>query len=188
MYNGFLDGLTCGNATENKRISSEADSVNAKMNRAHGKILHLLETSQAEYRLHEHIPIRTIDEAQEKVPHLAKNLLKTVVFRIKDDGWILAAVSGSDRIHYKRLGECFGVNRRALRSVSPEEVQSDLGFEVGGVGPFPVAKDVQVVVDEKLKNLDRIFCGSGLNTKTVELRVADLIRLSRARKYPVTKK
>lgn len=157
------------------------------MNRAYDKILHLLKTSEAEYRLHEHIPIQTIDEALEKAPHLTKNLLKTVVFRIKDGGWILAAVGGTDRIHYKRLGECFGVNRRALRSVSPEEVQSDLGFEVGGVGPFPVARDVQVVVDEKLKNLGRIFCGSGLNTKTVEIRAADLIRLSGARVYPVTK-
>ena len=161
--------------------------VNAKMNRAYDKILNLLETGGAEYRLHDHIPIRTIDEALEKVPHLTKNLLKTVVFRIKDGGWILAAVGGPDRIHYKRLGECFGVNRRALRSVSPEEVQSDLGFEVGGVGPFPVATDVQVVVDEKLKHLGRVFCGSGLNTKTVEIRVADLIRLSGARVYPVTK-
>ena len=162
--------------------------VNAKMNRAYDKILNLLETGGAEYRLHDHIPIRTIDEALEKVPHLTKNLLKTVVFRIKDGGWILAAVGGTDRIHYKQLGECFGVNRRNLRSVSPEEVQSDLGFEVGGVGPFPVAENVMVVVNEGLKGLGRIFCGSGLNTKTVEIDLADLVRLSEARVYPIIKK
>lgn len=161
--------------------------MNAKMNRTYDKILNLLETSGTDYRLHEHIPIQTIDEALEKVPHLTRNLLKTVVFRMKGGGWILAAVSGTDRIHYKRLGECFGVNRRDLRSVSPVEVQSDLGFEMGGVGPFPVDKDVHVVVDEKLKGLDRIFCGSGLNTKTVEIRVADLIRLSGASVYTIRK-
>ncbi len=158
------------------------------MNRAYDNILRLLETSGAEYRLHEHIPIRTIEEAHEKVPHLTKNLLKTVVFRIKDGDWILAAVGGADRIHYKRLGECFGVNRRELRSVSPEQVQTGLGFEVGGVGPFPVAADVRVVVNEGLMDLDRIFCGSGLNTKTVEIDPTDLVRLSKARVYPVSKK
>ena len=157
------------------------------MNRAYDRILHLLEAGGAQYRLHDHISIQTIDEARRRVPHLTVNLLKTVVFRIKDGGWLLAAVGGTDRIHYKRLGECFGVNRRSVRSVSPGEVQSELGFEVGGVGPFPVAEDVRVVVDEKLKGRNRIFCGSGLNTRTLEIALPDLIRLTGARVYPVTK-
>lgn len=158
------------------------------MNRAYDKVLTLLEGSGVEYRLHDHIPIRTIEEAHEKVPHLTVNLLKTVVFRIKDRGWALAAVGGAARIHYKKLGDALGVNRRELRSVSPEEIQSHLGFEVGGVGPFPVTEDVRVVIDQGLEDLGIIFCGSGRNTRTIEIDLSKLIGLSGAVLWPVIKK
>ncbi|GBC59183.1 hypothetical protein DENIS_0119 [Desulfonema ishimotonii] len=144
-------------------------------------VMEMLGNSGCAFTLHSHQPIRTIEEAEAKVPHLTENLLKTVVFKIKDSHWILAAVAGPDHIHYKKLGEAFSVSRRKLRSVSPEQVETGLGFEVGGVGPFPVAEDVRIVIDAELAALDRIFCGSGKNTRTVEIAIKDLIALTVAR-------
>lgn len=158
------------------------------MKPAYDKVLAMLAESGAAYRFHDHVPIRTIDEAHEKAPHLTVNLLKTVVFRIRDGGWALAAVGGGDRIHYKKLGDALGVNRRDLRSASPEEVRSSLGFEVGGVGPFPVAEDVRVVIDRGLQDLGVIHCGSGLNTRTVEMELLELVGLSGAVFRPIVKK
>jgi Cys-tRNA(Pro)/Cys-tRNA(Cys) deacylase len=150
-------------------------------------IVQLLENSGAAYRMHRHEPVTTIDEARRKVPHLTRNLLKTIVFRIKDTAWILAAVNGDARIHYKKLADAVGVNRKTLRSISPEQVASELGFEIGGVGPFPVRPDIQVVFDQSVGQSGNVFCGSGRNTRTVEMDIADLVALVGGRIHPLCK-
>lgn len=151
------------------------------------RIIALLEQSGFDYTIHSHQPICTIQEAREKVVHLTRNLLKTVVFKIKHDHWILAAVLGSDRIDYKKLAQAFEVKRTDLRSVSPEEVRADLGFQVGGVGPFPIREDVHVVFDEHLMGLDTVFCGMGINTRTVEMKLDHLVQVAQARIHPITR-
>jgi Cys-tRNA(Pro)/Cys-tRNA(Cys) deacylase len=148
-------------------------------------VIEMLEQNGAAFHIHEHLPVTTIHEANEKVPHLTRNLIKTVVFRIKNADWVLAAVKGSDRIHYKKLAAAVAVKRTDLRSIAPEEVESGLGFEVGGVGPFPVRKDIRVVFDDTLGDLGTVFCGSGKNTRTVEIKIADLIGLSGGLVYPI---
>jgi len=52
---------------------------------------------------------------------------------------------------------------------------------VGGVGPFAVWDDVEVVLDESVASLRFVFCGSGLNTRTIEMATRDLAALPRVR-------
>ncbi len=144
------------------------------------KVREMLDNSGFDYKIHSHEPVTTVEEAREKVPHLTKNLLKTVVFKIDGSHWILAAVSCNDIIHYKNLADAFSINRKKLRSISPDQVESELGFEVGGVGPFPVADNVRVVIDNGVLESSPILCGSGLRTRTVEIDINDLIKLSGA--------
>nr|WP_319494427.1 YbaK/EbsC family protein [uncultured Desulfobacter sp.] len=151
------------------------------------KIQSFLTQSKVNFRLHHHDPVVTVDQAEAIVPHLTVNLIKTIVFKIKSGPWILAGVSGVDRIHYKYLADIFGVNRKLIRAVSAPDVETGLGFEIGGVGPFPVASDVAVVLDQSLMDLTHVFCGSGRNTVTIEispgdLAVAGLARIAAIRK------
>ncbi|BBO70076.1 hypothetical protein DSCA_40060 [Desulfosarcina alkanivorans] len=150
-------------------------------------VIEMLEQSGAAFHIHDHVPVTTMDEATAKVPHLTHDLIKTVVFRIRHADWILAAVKGGDRIHYKKLAAALAVKRTDLRSIAPDQVESGLGFEVGGVGPFPVRSDIRIVFDEALRHAGTVFCGSGKNTQTVEIKMADLMALSGGRVYPITK-
>ena len=72
-------------------------------------------------------------------------------------------------------------------SLAPAQVEKELGFQIGGVGPFPVGEEVQVVVDEKLLGVGAIFCGSGVNTETVEIDLDILVRVAEARIAPISK-
>jgi Cys-tRNA(Pro)/Cys-tRNA(Cys) deacylase len=141
------------------------------------KIQSLLESGGLPFTLHTHPAVSTIEDAEEKVPHLTKNLLKTIVFKIKDGDWILAVVKGHDRIDYKELARAFNVNRRDIRTVSPDRVKNQLGFEVGGIGPFPVNDTIKIIMDQALTEIGMIFCGSGKNTVTIEMDISDLIKL-----------
>ncbi|NDY71738.1 hypothetical protein DO021_08570 [Desulfobacter hydrogenophilus] len=145
------------------------------------KVQSLLTQSKVTFRLHHHDPVVTVAQAKAIVPHLAVNLIKTIVFKIKDGPWILAGVNAPDRIHYKYLADIFGVNRKLIRAVSAPEVEAGLGFEIGGVGPFPVASDVAVILDQSLMDLPHVFCGSGRNTVTVEIAPGDLAAAGQAK-------
>lgn len=125
-------------------------------------------------------------EAVAFVPELTDNLLKTVVFRKKSGTWVLAALFHDRRVNYKQLAEAVGINRRDLRPVSPTEVERALGFEIGGVGPFPINDEIVVVIDDAVTNRITVLCGSGKNTCTIELKVRDLLRVSHAVVAPIS--
>jgi Cys-tRNA(Pro)/Cys-tRNA(Cys) deacylase len=74
-----------------------------------------------------------------------------------------------------------GCNRRALRLLPAPRVEAELGFEVGGLGPFAIRPDIEVVIDTALLAQRWMRCGAGLRTRTLELAVADAVRASRAR-------
>jgi Cys-tRNA(Pro)/Cys-tRNA(Cys) deacylase len=154
---------------------------------AYLNITSILRTENCQHRIHEHQPIVTVAEAVARVPELTENLLKTVVFRKKSGTWVLAALFHNRRVDYKKLAEAVGINRRDLRPVSPADVERALGFEIGGVGPFPISDEIDVVVDDAVTRRDTILCGSGKNTCTVELNVRDLLRVSRAVVAPISR-
>ncbi len=156
-------------------------------NAAYKQIMRLLTDSGTDYRLHTHEPVCTVAEANAKVPHLTHNLIKTIVFKIKQGKWILAAVSKNDRIDYKKLADALGVKRTDLRSIPPARVTEALGFQVGGIGPFPIHADIQIITDAGLQGVGRVFCGGGMNTRTVEIDMDAIIRLSRAITAPIVK-
>ena len=142
------------------------------------QIVHLLESQDIDYTLHEHEPVHTVTEVEAKLPFLLNKMLKTIAFRLKDGRTVLAGLRGHERIDYRQLAAHFGISRRAVASLSPQAVEVDLGFEVGGVGPFSLQPDVIVLLDEQLAKLDTVYCGSGKNTATLAIDFADLLRVS----------
>ncbi len=152
---------------------------------AYDKIIRLLNDSGIKFVIHEHEVIRTITDIEEKLPFPKEHLLKTVVFQLKDSFWILAAIKGQDRVDYRKLASAFEVKRNNLKCPSPEEVESTLGFETGGVGPFPISDRIKVVFDSSLLDLDNVYCGVGRNDRTLEITLNDLLQVSKARVLPL---
>ncbi len=136
-----------------------------------------LEAAGIPFRLHDHAPLRTVAEAEAALPFPVEQMVKAVVFYIKDGPWLLVAVRAADRVDYRKLALALGVKRGALRQPAAPEVEATLGFEVGGVPPLPPDGQVQAVFDRQVLDLDRIYCGSGRRDQTLELRVPDLLRL-----------
>ena len=152
------------------------------------KILERLEEHAVEFTLHEHAAVTTIEDAEEKASHLVERLIKTIVFQLKDGEWVLAGVPCHERVDYRKLAAVLGVNRRQLRSVAPEAVRRELGFEIGGVGPFQVQDTVRVIFDESLQSHELVRCGSGKNTQTLELKFTDLVQVSKGEIHSIIRK
>lgn len=109
-------------------------------------------------------------------------IVKTVAFRIRSGGLVLAALRGSGRVDYPRLAALVGVNRRDLAPLSPEEVREQLGVEPGSVSPVPLREDAIVFVDDDVLTIQStIYCGIGRPDRTLEIAAADLVRLTNGR-------
>jgi Cys-tRNA(Pro)/Cys-tRNA(Cys) deacylase len=131
------------------------------------------------FRVHEHAPVATVAEILEALPFPAEQHVKTLAFDT-GDGIALAALRGGDRLQFGKLARALGVRRDRLTPLSPEHVRERLGLEPGGVCPFVDREDVAVVLDARVLELERAFCGSGRNDATLELGPAGLAAASRA--------
>ncbi|HRQ39359.1 MAG TPA: YbaK/EbsC family protein [Chloroflexota bacterium] len=145
------------------------------------QILRLLDEQGVAYTLHHHEPVRTVAEVEERLPLLLDRMLKTIAFRLRDGRYLLAGLRGHDRLSYPLLARALAVNRRDITSLSPEEVAAELGFEVGGVGPFALREDVVVLFDGRLAHMGLVYCGSGRSTVTLAVDFADLRRVTDGR-------
>jgi Cys-tRNA(Pro)/Cys-tRNA(Cys) deacylase len=129
--------------------------------------------------LHEHTPVATVAEIVVALPFPAEEHVKTLAFTA-DGAVVLAALRGSDRLQFGRLARALGVRRDRIAPLGPERVREELGLEPGGVCPLVDRDDVTVLVDRRVLDLPRAFCGSGRNDATLELASADLVAASRA--------
>lgn len=143
---------------------------------AHKKILSILNNLGIKYKVLTHHPVVSVDDYKDSIPFDIKFLVKTLVFRSKDYRWILAAVRGQDRIDYGKLGRCLKVPRDTIRVPDKKEIETELGFQIGGIGPFPVVENVKILLDFKIKSLQKIYCGAGKNDMSLEISTEDLIR------------
>lgn len=143
----------------------------------HNEILTYLHDNEIAHSLLNHIAVRTVRDVEQALPHLLPTMVKTIAFRLKDGDLILAVVHGQDRVDYKKLAGILGVSRRAVRSLSPEQVLSDLGVEVGGVAPLPL-DGARVFVDCRVAEMDVMHTGSGLPTVTLEVLPSEYVAKS----------
>lgn len=128
------------------------------------------------FTIHEHVVARTVADALERLPFSPEAYLKTVAFRLKAGGWVLAALRGADRVEYRALAASLGVGRRDLHQLTPDEVAADLGYPIGGVGPVPPNDQTRTIFDARaIAELDVVYCGAGRPDRTLEVRLADLI-------------
>jgi len=145
-------------------------------------LLEIIERSGVPFILHEHTPARTMEDAEQNLSFAIARIVKTVVFRTRDGGLVLAALRGTGRVDYPRLAALVGVNRRDLSPLSPEEVKELLGVEPGSVSPVMQQEDATVFIDDDVLTIQpTIFCGIGRPDRTLEIAAADLVRLSGGR-------
>lgn len=151
-------------------------------------IVTLLTAHNVPFTIHEHTPSYTVADAQERLLFPLERLLKTVAFKVKARGYVLAAVRGPDRIDYRKLAAACGTNRTHVVRLTPEEVAEVFGVEVGSVSPIasPEREErVEVFFDNRVPTHETVFCGIGRPDRTLEIHLMDLVRITRGQILPL---
>ena len=118
-----------------------------------------------------HSPAFTAQEIAATAHVPGKQLAKTVVVKI--DGKVaLAVLRAPDMVSLERLKKATGAERVELAS---EEEFSDLfpGCEVGAMPPFGNLWDLNVFVDQRLREDEHIAFNAGSFTELVQLSYSD---------------
>ncbi len=160
--------------------------LHASIDVMHNIIQSILDDHNVQYNLHSHVPLLTLRDIEEHVTFPVEGMVKTMVFRVKPATWVLVALGAYSRVDYRKLADALGVKRASLVQASPEEVEAELGFQVGGVAPIPPREGVLAVYDEAVVGLGMVTVGSGRNDVTLEVGMADLLRVVQPIVAPIT--
>ena len=139
-----------------------------------------LEAAGIAYRTHAHAPLVSFEDAKVVLPFDPGSMVKGLVFRTPSGTFAIVALRGADRADYKKIADALGVRRADLRAADPADVEAELGMQLGGIVPLPINEAV-VLIDQSVTTLDTIFCGSGRNDVTLELKAQDLVRIASGR-------
>lgn len=128
------------------------------------------------YRLFEHEPVYTMEEANEvcgNLPEQGVKVLFAKIYKTKSDfNFCLIVWTGNKKVDFGQIEKLFGAKK--VKLASPEEVKSQLGIEIGALSPFGYNFDYPVVLDKDLLNQSDLFINPGLHDKTIGLRASDL--------------
>lgn len=149
-------------------------------------IVQFLAARNVAFTIHEHAPSYTVADAQASLDFPLERLLKTIAFRIRSGGYILAAVRGPDRIDYRKLAAACGTKRTDVFRLSPEEVLAAFNVEVGSVSPISLQEGVRILFDTKAPTHETVFCGIGRADRTLEIQLEDLVSITQGQILPLT--
>lgn len=109
-------------------------------------------------------------------------MFKTLVARV-DGRLTVAVVPVAGSLDLKALAAAVGGKRAVM--AEPADAERATGYVVGGISPLGSRSRLDVVVDESVLALERVYVSAGRRGLQVALAPADLIVVTAARTAPV---
>jgi len=134
--------------------------------------------------------IREMDDTTETVEKAARALgvapeliAKTLALTVEDRS-ILLVTKGDARIDNGKFKRHF---RSKVRMIPLDRVQAATGHPVGGVCPFGLKKEMDIYLDESLRQFTRVYPAAGSRNSCIEIAPHDLCTITGAEWVDVCK-
>lgn len=119
----------------------------------------------------------TVELAAEAAGVIPARIAKTLSFR-DNGGCVLVVTAGDAKIDNSKFKKSFQMKARML---SPEEVVTFTGHEVGGVCPFAIENpEVKIYCDRSMQRFDTVFPAAGSSNSAIELTCDELFAYANA--------
>ncbi len=119
-------------------------------------------------------PVNSLEQAAQERGERPEQVVRSILFRLGEDQYLMALVAGPAQISWKRLRKYIGQSR--LTMASEEEVLAVTGYQVGAVSPFGTTRPLRVLVDPGLLKEDDVSLGSGVRGVAIIMKTKDLTR------------
>ena len=137
--------------------------------------LFLLSSLDIPHRVFRHTgPIHSLEQAATERNQKPEQVVRSILFRLGEDQFLLALVAGPAQIPWGRLRRLLGQNR--LTMANDEEVLRITGYPPGAVSPIGLATPVRILADQRIFADDEISLGSGVRGTAILLHPRDLLK------------
>ena len=117
-------------------------------------------------------PVTSFEEAASHRNQRPGQIVRSILFNIRPDEYLMVLVAGPDQIDWKKLRQF--VKRSRVRMATEEEVLEVTGYRIGTVSPFGVKKQVQVLIDASVLKEAEVSVGSGVRNMAIIMQSAEL--------------
>ncbi|MBE0669767.1 MAG: YbaK/EbsC family protein [Anaerolineales bacterium] len=132
-----------------------------------------LETLGIPHKIFRHeIPVTSFEQAASDRGQRRGQVVRSILFRVAEDEFIMALVAGPDQISWKVLRKYLGRSRVSM--ASEEEVLAVTGYRIGTVGPFGLPRPLKVLVEAGVMKEEEVSIGSGMRNTAIILKSSDL--------------
>lgn len=119
------------------------------------------------------------DHAAEAVGRPLESCCKTLIVKAVGRSFWVAIVPGDQRFDTRKMAAAIGVAHAEL--AEHDEAEKVSGYQVGGISPFAMRRQLPTVIEESLLALDRIVVNGGRRGVLIEMATEDIIRLLNAK-------
>ena len=130
-------------------------------------------------------PTPTVAEAAVALGVKADQVIKSLVFRIKDEP-LLVIASGESRVDRRKLANYLEVGRGRVRFASPEQALSVTGYVVGSMPPFGHRAKLRTILDDAVTGLETVYGGGGDINAMMQVTTSELLRVTAAETAPIS--
>lgn len=117
-----------------------------------------LKAAGLEFRVIEHAPVKSLQEAAAARGVEIPDVVKTIVVRRGDDDFLFVLVPGDRVISWPKLRALLGVSRLSMPDAATAFAAT--GYERGTITPFGSQREWPVIADERLVGRE-VTLGSG---------------------------
>jgi Cys-tRNA(Pro)/Cys-tRNA(Cys) deacylase len=118
--------------------------------------------------------VDSLEQAAAERNQRPEQVVRSILFRLSQDEFIMALVSGRAQISWKRLRQHLGQSR--LTMASEEEVLAVTGYRIGTVSPFGLPRPIRILIDPGVLKEKEISIGSGVRNTGIIMSSTDLRR------------
>ena len=118
-------------------------------------------------------PVTSFEQAASDRGQRASQIVRSILFRIAEDEFIMALVAGPAQISWKILRKHLGRSR--ITMATEDEVLAVTGYRIGTVNPFGLPRQLKVLVDPGVMGEEEVSIGSGMRNAAIILKSADLL-------------
>jgi prolyl-tRNA editing enzyme YbaK/EbsC (Cys-tRNA(Pro) deacylase) len=118
--------------------------------------------------------VTSLEQAAQERGERPGQVVRSIVFRLGEDEFLMALVAGPAQISWRRLRQHVGRSR--LTMASEAEVLEHTGYRIGTVSPFGLPGPWRILIDPGVLAEAEISIGSGFPSTGIVLASADLRR------------
>jgi len=116
-------------------------------------------------------PFKTMAEAAEAREQDIYQLVRSILFRVGKDDFILVMIAGPTQLSWTALRAYLGQSRMTM--ATKPEVKSVTGYPIGTVAPIGLARPLRLLADKSVFLPEEISFGSGEHGMAIMMKTKD---------------